>query len=551
MSKKMLLTVMFVLCALLLTSTCTGYADNSNLISTGGFFTVQDGYVYFVTDYSSGLSSYRNDGRETGSPYSSDFWRVAETPGAETELVVSQPAPVIDGGVILSGGFYMVSAEDSIYMIRDLPMADQRIHDFISRLDISSGTVENIAELSSFLLQDGDQIYFYSESRNAAERNNRGWKILDMQTGGLSSWTPEGTIDASGRRKVLVPNTRGYYSIFNGNDFIMQYVLDIEDGYLYYSNKDKDTEIVSIWRKLAAGGEGEIIVPDASGFSEIEVFFVQGDMIFVADENSLSCWDIKTKMFIDTIPINDIVMDEPYYRFNVADGQVYYLRENGLYKKTPGMDNETLLVSGDTEYMTALALSDQYFYMVNKNGLVNSVWRIPVTGSSLDDAELLYRNPDERVSDQEENGWAFYEYENSVVIYDYTGNETYAAAPAQIHGKPVISVGLTSYNKDRPLLAFSIPEGVLHLGKLCSDHLVNITLPSSLIRMYDWGYPGVFQTAVGCVIQYAGTQEEWQALEDTSWSDYFEGPKENVRNLLVICSDGIWKDPATVSEKMN
>ena len=349
----------------------------------------------------------------------------------------------------------------------------------------------------------------------------------------------------------ILAMVRGYYSIFNGNDFIMQYVLDIEDGYLYYSNKDKDTEIVSIWRKLAAGGEGEIIVPDASGFSEIEVFFVQGDMIFVADENSLSCWDIQTKMFIDTIPINHIVMDEPYYRFNVADGQVYYLRENGLYKKTPGMDNETLLVSGDTEYMTALALSDQYFYMVNKNGLVNSVWRIPVTGSSLDDAELLYRNPDERVSDQEENGWAFYEYENSVVIYDYTGNETYAAAPAQIHGKPVISVGLTSYNKDRPLLAFSIPEGVLHLGKLCSDHLVNITLPSSLIRMYDWGYPGVFQTAVGCVIQYAGTQEEWQALEDTSWSDYFEGPKENVRILLVICADGIWKDPATVSEKMN
>ncbi len=549
MSKKMLSAAMSVLCALLLTITCTGYAENSNLISTGGFFAYQDGYVYFATDYSTGLSSYRNDGRETGSPYSSDFWRVAETAGAETELLVSRPAPVIDGGVILSGGFYMVSSGDSIYMIRDLPMADQRIHDFISRLDISSGTVENIAELSSFLLQDGDQIYFYFESRNAAERNNRGWKILDMQTGGLSSWTPEGTIDASGRRKALVPNTRGYYSIFNGNDFLWQYVLDIEDGYLYYSNKDKDTEIVSIWRKLAAGGEGEIIVPDASGFSEIEVFFVQGDMIFVADENSLSCWDIQTKMFIDTIPINHIVMDEPYYRFNVADGQVYYLRENGLYRKTPGMDNETLLVSGDMEHMTALALGDQYFYMVRKYGLVNSVWRIPFTASSLDEAEVLYQNQDERLSEQEENGWKFYEYENSVVISDYTGNETYAAVPAQIHGKPVISVGLTSYNPDRSLLALSVPEGVLHLGKLCSNSLVNISLPSSLIRLYDWGYPGVFQSAEGCVIQYAGTREEWQALDDASWSEYFENPNDYARKLVVICSDGVWTDPATVSEK--
>ncbi len=548
MNKKKLSAVMIVLCALFLVRISNGSAENSNLISTNGFFAFQDGYVYFVTDYSSGLSSYRNDGRETGSPHSSDIWRVAETPGADAELLVSLPAPVIEGGVILSGGFYLMPAGNAVYMIRDLPMPDRRIHDVITRLDLRSGATENIADTNSCLYRDGELIYFYFNPRGSLKNEERGWKILNMQTGSLSSWTPEENRDAAGRRKFFTPNNGRFDSLLYRVNNTTQYVLDFKDGYVYFAGQDTDSGIVSIQRQPVAGGENEVLIPDTSVFSKLTLFFVQDSMAFLADDSSLSCMDLQAKTIIDTISINRVVASNPYCRFNVTDGQVYYLREDGLYRKTPGTENETLLVSGNMEDMTGLALGENCFYMLKKNGLVNSVWRIPFTASSLDEAEVLYRDPDKHFTEREENGWKFYEYESSVVIFDYTGNETYAMVPAQIHGKPVISVGLTSYNPDRPLQMLSVPEGVLRLGELCSSRLVRISLPRSLIRLHDWGYPRVFQTAEGSVIQYAGTRAEWQALDDASWSEYGEYLPEDTLYPLVLCSDGEWKDPARVPD---
>ena len=55
-------------------------AENSNFVSSGGWYAYKDGYMYFVgKDWT---SQNLNDGRETGYPDSVEFWRIADRPGA-------------------------------------------------------------------------------------------------------------------------------------------------------------------------------------------------------------------------------------------------------------------------------------------------------------------------------------------------------------------------------------------------------------------------------------------------------------------------------------
>ena len=524
--------LLLVLCAALVyTGITCAVAENSNLVSSGGMIAVQDDVVYFIgQDYTGGRL---NDGRETGLPDSVEFWRIADVPGAQKELAVSLPAPQVDGGVILTGGCNMIPVGDSIYYLREKPM-NQNCPMMLSRLDPLSGTVEDIAPVS-MLARDREMLYILTNGRIFRESSQ--WMTLDLRTGEFAPFEPETGSNPSGSiRRLRSPG----YRVLNDEKCL----LDIQDGVAYYTEAWPGWEGMSIYRAPVGGGEAEEFIHDVSPWSGTELAFIQDNMLFLAQRDMVACFDIATKTLVDTIESDRLVWgDESLCRFNISDGKIYFLKDDGLYVKTLGVDDETQIMTGNTEDLIGLTLGSQYFYMIRMPALITGVCRVPVTAKSMDEAETLLTNHDQ-ITAQEENGWVFYEYENCINLSDYTGDEIYATVPAQIHGKPVVYFSLNSENRSRPLRELVVPEGVLRLGSLYSDNLTGISLPTSLILMSDWGYPNIFHTADNCTVRYAGTCEEWQALDDASWSMEGSYTGSCAQNVLVLCADGLWTEPS-------
>ena len=538
----------FFFCVLIVTLTgllgiagCSALADNTNDISSGGFFAYDDGYMYFVTDQ--WMAGSLNDGRETGLPDSVEFWRIADVPGAQKELIASLPAAQIEGRG-LNSGRYMVPANGSLYFVRDWPPETLSWQlDELTRLDIAAGTIEKKAGVRDILytnsspvavslpfFRDGDTLYFLN--------NNKETMKLDMQTDTVSPWNPAGP-------QNIILRPYDYHSEPGS-------IFEIRDGFIYYAETYQyDPEGYGISRMPIGGGTREIILPRMSEFENAPFCLVQGDRIYVFSPEFLYCVDIPSATVIDRIPADQegYLLDNFYgSRINIADGKLYRLKEDGLYVKTFGADDEKRLISGNTEGIEGLTLGENYYYFHDSSR--RRLFRVPVSARFMEEAEILLEAAPYMGSDQyqNENGWIFAEYENSVMILNYTGSETTAEAPATIHGKPVVCIGLNSYDGGMcPLQTLIIPEGVLRLAHLDAASLTQIMLPSSLLAMNSGGYPYVFEVADGCTVQYAGTCDEWQALDNRSWNDYSSDRAKEI-SIPVNCSDGAWTPKKTGGE---
>ena len=541
-SKLTLRILFFALCTVLLCALgCAALADNSNFISSGGWFAYRDGYMYFVgKDWT---SCKLNGGRETGLPDSVEFWRIADEPGAQKELVASLPAAYI-GGLGLDPGYCPVPVDDAIYFAQQWPISKHRTDNLLARFDLLSGTVETIESFRNCVensqiyvwlpyFVDGDQIYFMN--------NDKQGMVLDTQTNQLQPWS--------------VQSTDGKISPTFKNQFEFGFIFDIQDGYVYYADVDPLAEAqlhpgkYCISRMPVSGGEREIIFPRSNDTSAEPFCFVQDQMLFVFDRDAFDCVDLASGTVVDHVVLDSNARIDNDYgaTLNVADGKLYYLKADGLYVKTIGLDDETRLITGDTDQIRSLTLGENYYYFTQSD---RRVFRVPRSARFFQEAEILL---DEQFKDEEslfqtENGWQFFEYENCVMIEDYLGDETRAEVPAMIHGKPVVCVSLDPWGQEAPSLQeLVIPEGVLRLGVIGNKNLTDLSLPSSLLVMDNDGYPTVFATADGCTIHYAGTRAEWQALEDNSWTDYSAWLYREVEGLRVLCSDGEWIEGEEIS----
>ncbi|MCR4887378.1 MAG: hypothetical protein K5919_10735 [Clostridiales bacterium] len=514
-------------------------AENSNFVSSGGWFAYKDGYMYFVgKDWT---SKNLNDGRETGYPDSVEFWRIADQPGAQKELLASLPAAQI-GGVALDPGYSLVPMDGALWFVREWPGEPHEFKDQLCRLDLASGNAEILERILSSLAYsstnyvsipfflDGDQIYFLAYSGEAI--------TLDTRTKEISPWTPQFGLE-SGRNRISFSRRFG-----------PGYILEIKDGYFYYvdtdplANDPMDNRYYCIFRRPVSGGDRELVIPRLADYGEADFAFVQGDMIFLFNGEKMFCVDLASKQAVDQVAMDQVTHISNQYgaTLNVEDGKVYFLKTDGLYVKTIGADDETLLISGDTEGFEGLALGENYFYLRRSDRVL---FRVPRSARFFQEAEILLKEEPEP-EPQEEDGWKFIEYENCVTVEDYVGEESTVQAPAVIHGKPVIRVSLDPYSKTNQVVrALTIPEGVIRLGVIGGDNLTDLWLPSSLEYMSNDGYPRVFATTDGCVIRYAGTRAEWQALDDRSWSDYASWNFKDLTGLRVLCSDGEWFQPGT------
>lgn len=513
-------------------------AENSNFVSSGGWYAYKDGYMYFVgKDWT---SQNLNDGRETGYPDSVEFWRIADRPGAQKELLASLPAAQI-GGVVLDPGYSLVPMDGALWFVREWPGEPHEFKDQLCRLDLASGNAEILERILACVIDstnyvsipffpDGDQIYFLAYSGKAM--------TLDARTKEISPWTPQFGLE-SGRKSDSFSR---YFS--------PGHVLEIKNGYYYYVGTDPladdpiDSRYYCIFRAPVSGGNRELVIPRLADYGEVTFAFVQGDMIFLFNGETMFCVDLASKQAVDQFAMNQVTHISNQYgaTLNVENGKVYFLKTDGLYVKTIGADDETLLVSGDTEGFEGLALGENYFYLRRSDRVL---FRVPRSARFFQEAEILLKEEPEP-EPQQENGWKFTEYENCVVVEDYVGGESTVQAPAEIHGKPVIIVSLDPYSKTNQVVqALTIPEGVIRLGVIGGNNLTDLRLPSSLEFMSNDGYPRVFATTDGCVIRYAGTRAEWQALDDRSWTDYASWNFKDLTGLRVLCSDGEWFQPGT------
>lgn len=554
---KLQFTPIILIIILLCGACCMAMAEDSNLISTDGLVAARDGYVYFVgiDDTSGNL----NDGRETGLAKSVDIWRIKDEAGAQKELVKAFPVPV-PGGVILSGGRDVIPCGDKIYFEREC-YKDGEWYYTLTGTDISTGEETSIFEgrrySGKFL--DGDLLYYYAAVKNNTATENtdmtdeeavreyiNGWFVANLRTGEVVPW------EINSGENTLLSSLYGYQN----HSMAGEAVFAIKDGYIYYRSMNQNGSDHCIKRKPVTNGNSETIVPYLSDYGEIRSCFVQGDLLYLLTEDMLNCIDINTRMLREAIPTvwgeipvkhADVQYADWYLkRFNVSNGKVYYLKEDGLYVRVPGEGSETLLIPGDTREFTGLALSDHYAYLFYNDTM--SFARIPLTASYLLDLEmLLWADTDHRDNVIEENGWAFTEYANCVVVSDYSGEDLTATVPAQIHGKPVTYAGLSWQNENRPLQALTIPEGVLVMGYLYSKNLQEISLPQSLISLAGNGYPYAFSVAEGAVIRYPGTETEWESLTQEQADPSYWGNSSYAKDITVHCNEEYLSKPESES----
>ena len=202
------------------------WADNSNLFSSGGLYTYQDGYMYFASGIWAEM--YLNDGRETGLPDSAGFYRIADVPGAEKELLASVPAAHI-GGLILKPGRYLIPAGNQLYFIREWPTEPGTIEDILARVDLDSeevitiGSTNRSANGEPHFYPDGDYVYFRDRYGKIMKLDQNTYEAIPWETQiQCSDYDVEGMDDAYVRRYLFYA-----YDLF-----------DIQDGYVYYPDID-------------------------------------------------------------------------------------------------------------------------------------------------------------------------------------------------------------------------------------------------------------------------------------------------------------------------
>ncbi len=531
----------FALClAVMLFS--AAWADNSNLFSSGGLYTYQDGYMYFA----SGIwdEMYLNDGRETGLPDSAGFYRIADVPGAEKELLASVPAAHI-GGLILKPGRYLIPAGNQLYFIREWPTEPGTIEDILARVDLdtgettTAGTMYIFSTAAPLFYPDGNNIYFRGRHGEIMALNMTTYEIKPLETQIQYS-----DYDVEGRDDAYV---RGY--LFSPYNFI-----DIQDGYIYYpdinlmAENPYDRKSYCIYRMPVNGGDRELLFTcfEDPYIKKVDCAFAQDNMVVMIEDNTIHFLNIAENKLIDQIPFDSHsdLWGDCGSTMNITDGKVYYFKADGLYVKTIGEDDETRLISGDTREAEALALGENYFYFYQKR----TFYRLSREARFMEEAEILL-NPTRELDPQKEGDWKFTEYENCITVNDYIGTESSVTVPSEIHGKPVVYVAMDYYSEtNRVLEKLVIPEGVLRMGTIGARNLTDLSLPHSLIVMDNDGYPTAFPVAEGCVVHYAGTKAEWQALDDNSWTDYSTEVYKTLDELHIICTDGEWTKPGTKGE---
>lgn len=534
----------FALClAVMLIS--AAWADNSNLFSSGGLYTYQDGYMYFASSFWTGR--FLNDGRETGLPDSVEFYRIADEPGAQKELLASVPAAQI-GGLGLNSGRYMIPAGNQLYFVRDWPTEPHQIYDILARVDLDSGETTTIGSMNT---RSNGEPPFYPNENCIYFRNRTGKMMaLDLATTETRQWETQiqySNYDIDGIEGVDDAYVRDF--LFSPFEF-----YDIQDGYVYYPDINPMAEnpyergSYCIYRMPVNGGERELVITCseelALGYGDY--IFIQDNMAVIFKDDTIHFLDIAENKRIDQIPFptySDLWGDYGAI-MNIADGKFYYFKEDGLYAKTIGEDDDARLITGDAREAEALTFGKNYIYFYKNR----TMYRLPRDARFMEEAEILLyptREPDL----QKEEDWEFTEYENCVAVNDYIGTESSVTVPSEIHGKPVVYVSLDPYSETNQVLEkMVIPEGVLRMGVIGADNLTDLFLPHSLIVMDNDGYPRAFAVAEGCVITYAGTKAEWQALDDNSWTDYSSWIFKTMNELHIICTDGEWMKPGTEGE---
>ncbi|MBR0515018.1 MAG: leucine-rich repeat domain-containing protein [Clostridia bacterium] len=534
----------FALClAVILIS--AAWADNSNLFSSGGLYTYQDGYMYFASTEWTGR--FLNDGRETGLPDSVEFYRIADVPGAEKELLASVPAAYI-GGLGLNSGRYMIPAGNQLYFVRDWPTEPHQIDDILARVDLDSGETTTIGSMNT---RSNGEPPFYPNENCIYFRNRTGKMMaLDLATTETRQWETQiqySNYDIDGIEGVDDAYVRDF--LFSPFEF-----YDIQDGYVYYPDINPMAEnpyergSYCIYRMPVNGGERELVITcsEELALGHGDYIFIQDNMAVIFKDDTIHFLDIAENKRIDQIPFptySDLWGDYGAI-MNIADGKFYYFKEDGLYAKTIGEDDDARLITGDAREAEALTFGKNYIYFYKNR----TMYRLPRDARFMEEAEILLyptREPDL----QKEEDWEFTEYENCVAVNDYIGTESSVTVPSEIHGKPVVYVDMDYYSEtNRVLEKLVIPEGVLRMGTIGARNLTDLSLPHSLIVMDNDGYPTAFPVAEGCVVHYAGTKAEWQALDDNSWTDYSSWIFKTLNELHIICTDGEWTKPGTEGE---
>ena len=160
---------------------------------------------------------------------------------------------------------------------------------------------------------------------------------------------------------------------------------------------------------------------------------------------------------------------------------------------------------------------------------------------------------DEGMYEEKKDGdWIYREYPNYTEVVRYEGEASVAEVPAKINGKKVLGVSLWIY-KNKSLQTLTVPEGVITIDNIECRTVTTLNLPASLEHMTTRGFKNTINLADGATINFAGTKERWQKIEDLSVSLYGDVATDTsgTAGATVLCSDGSWGIHVTVDANGN
>ncbi len=94
--------------------------------------------------------------------------------------------------------------------------------------------------------------------------------------------------------------------------------------------------------------------------------------------------------------------------------------------------------------------------------------------------------------------------------------QTVVNIPSEFNGKPVLEIGQYCFYNKYTIRQIHVPEGVLRIqdsAMMGASGLEQLDLPASLV----WVAPSAFQQSGSIVINFGGTQEQWENIYQKGW----------------------------------
>ena len=475
----------------------------------------------------------KNDGSETGEPWSEDIYFLSDEEGSEPLLITSMPASIWDGidqptiVQIVPGIPSEIGMK--LYYFRGAYELESFDKYALFEMDLFTGNQvlidEGISPLyGKFLNCDTACLYFLKDT---------GLFILDLSSG--------------------ITEEAGQFDLPQGP----KRALDIKDGYLYYLRlRDGDFQPYGIYRaSLSDGGEEEIAPFHNQYLYNFRAFCTGRYFCYIVDD---SASDLQSLVIIS------IDNGQEMLRFKAKEflcgswsieGDYFYWLDHD--PDTDSISLEKIYIPSCPEEKTinllvhyseaTMAVFENDVWFVNRNSSAHSYpwYRMKKDSRIVPQNAVVFENlrdlfdGDSHVFISDE-GLKFREYPACVDVRGYEGTESVLTIPAVIIGKPVAEVHiLFEIKKDNaPFEKLILQEGIrsLFFTGTAAEELKEIYLPESLEHIM------VIGLSKDVKVYYTGTREAWKALLDQCAGMEAHGSVFGrlTRRFQVQCSDGVW-----------